>query len=237
MLLQEKERVTKMMTVKWEKDWDRQYQTLLESYGVKDGVKAISVYVISIGFLVLQGWMLKSNLSVAILTGTQIFFPVLDILLCFLVLWAAREPLSSVGLVSRNLKTSLCWGAAGAVPLAVLAFLVQDGISFEKFDLTNISIFMVGAVSEEILFRGYVQPRLHGLFHSSFMESFLNAMFFLAAHYPVRWVSSGEISFTTLSGAYVMLLLLLHFACDLVYKKTGCLWSAIMLHFLYNLVA
>ena len=32
----------------------------------------------------------------------------------------------------------------------------------------------------------------------------------------------------------VISLVVLHFVCDFVYKKTNCLWGAIILHFLYN---
>ena len=46
----------------------------------------------------------------------------------------------------------------------------------------------------------------------------------------------GAISFDVLSAVYIVSLLALHFFCDAVYKKTNCLWGAILLHIIYNAV-
>ena len=61
-------------------------------------------------------------------------------------------------------------------------------------------------------------------------------LFFLSIHYPVKWVVSGAVSFDVLSAVYIVLLLALHFFCDAVYKRTNCLWGAVILHIIYNAV-
>ncbi|WP_431190405.1 CPBP family glutamic-type intramembrane protease [Blautia wexlerae] len=35
---------------------------------------------------------------------------------------------------------------------------------------------------------------------------------------------------------YIVSLLALHFFCDAVYKRTNCLWGAVILHIIYNAV-
>ncbi|MFR0805518.1 CPBP family glutamic-type intramembrane protease [Blautia wexlerae] len=35
---------------------------------------------------------------------------------------------------------------------------------------------------------------------------------------------------------YIVSLLVLHFFCDAVYKRTNCLWGAVILHIIYNAV-
>lgn len=68
------------------------------------------------------------------------------------------------------------------------------------------------------------------------LASAVNALFFLSIHYPVRWIVSGTVSLGSLSGVYVVLLLILHGLCDGVYKRTNCLWGSIVLHIIYNAV-
>lgn len=66
-----------------------------------------------------------------------------------------------------------------------------------------------------------------------------NSVLFLSIHYPVKWVVSGAVSFDVLSiisSIYIVSLLDLHFFCDAVYKRTNCLWGAVVLHIIYNAV-
>ena len=67
-------------------------------------------------------------------------------------------------------------------------------------------------------------------------RSGINSVLFLSIHYPVKWVVSGAVSFDVLSAVYIVLLLALHFFCDAVYKRTNCLWGAVILHIIYNAV-
>ena len=67
-------------------------------------------------------------------------------------------------------------------------------------------------------------------------RSGINSVLFLSIHYPVKWVVSGTVSFDVLSAVYIVSLLALHFFCDTIYKRTNCLWGAVILHIIYNVV-
>lgn len=68
-------------------------------------------------------------------------------------------------------------------------------------------------------------------------RSGINSVLFLSIHYPVKWVVSGAVSFDVLSIiSSIVSLLVLHFFCDAVYKRTNCLWGAVILHIIYNAV-
>lgn len=111
---------------------------------------------------------------------------------------------------------------------------LTTGVKIQPPLMSMVLIFVLNGISEEIIFRGYIQSRLTGLIRNSLLCSLINGLLFLLIHYPVRWVVSG-FSFTVLSGFYIITLMLLHFMCDFVYKKTDCLWGAILLHILFNL--
>lgn len=100
--------------------------------------------------------------------------------------------------------------------------------------LSSLGIFLIGAIEEEIIFRGYIQTRLTGIIRQDLLCSFCTALLFLAMHYPIHWVIGGFF-LSSLSLYHVICLIILHFVCDFVYKKTNCLWGAIVLHLLFNI--
>lgn len=121
--------------------------------------------------------------------------------------------------------------------IQTVLFMIQGkSISFTSPQLLNWVIFLFAAFEEEVLFRGYIQTRLSGLINSQWIVGIINSVLFLSIHYPVKWVVSGAVSFDVLSAVYIISLLALHFFCDAVYKRTNCLWGAVILHIIYNAV-
>ena len=143
-------------------------------------------------------------------------------------------------LISNNIWNSIGLGLAGGfllLTIQTVLFMIQGkSISFISPQLLNWVIFLFAAFEEEVLFRGYIQTRLSGLISSQWIVGIINSVLFLSIHYPVKWVVSGAVSFDVLSAVYIVSLLALHFFCDAVYKRTNCLWGAVILHIIYNAV-
>lgn len=97
--------------------------------------------------------------------------------------------------------------------------------------------FAVGALEEELCFRGYISTRLTGFFHNALLASIVTSVLFLLSHYVIFWSVSGQISFDSISATRLVFILLLHFVCDAVYQRTNCIWGAVALHFLYNVTS
>ena len=139
------------------------------------------------------------------------------------------------------MKKSIISGIAGGVLLLaiqILLYIIQGkSISFTINQLfLNWVIYIVAGFEEEVLFRGYIQTRMSGLINSQLVISIINSLLFLLIYYPVRWVVSGIITFHVLSFTYIICLIVLHFFCDAVYKRTNCLWGSVVLHIIYNAV-
>lgn len=52
--------------------------------------------------------------------------------------------------------------------------------------LSSLGIFIIGAIEEEIIFRGYIQTRLTGIIRQDMLCAFYTALLFLAMHYPIQ---------------------------------------------------
>lgn len=222
-------------------EWvDCQYQKQFGKYDKMDGAKALALYIVIMGSAFFQGWLYTTNVNVFVCNTSQIWIPVLLLLLFFCFLTLAKEKIASVGIHLEHMGKSIQLGLLGGVALLALRtlfYLAQGkGVDFCKPFWMNWLIFCIAAFEEELLFRGYIQTRLFGLVQKQWLASGINAILFLSIHYPVRWVVSKGISFAVLSAEYVVLLLLLHFFCDIVYKRTNCLWGSVLLHIIYNAV-
>ncbi len=216
----------------------REYRENLKNFNTIDGIKAISLYIIYILILFVQGFTYTTNLSLDILNKLQIIFPLFILIIGIMFIVLSKDKLYTVGLNKTKLLPSLLIGVILSIILIIgmaIYFRVVENVSvgITYPTLGTFWIFVIAAIQEEIIFRGYIQTRLTGIINEPIICSFFTALLFLVMHYPTRWVVGG-FSFNSLSLYYVINLIVLHFVCDFVYKKTNCLWGAIILHFLYN---
>lgn len=218
------------------------YKDSLAKYSTKDGIYANILILIDFSLAFLHGYLFTLNVPVYILLVGQIVFPIIGFAFCMLLLLIRRQGLVAIGISAQNLGKSLLLGVAGACFL-ILFQIATKGVqgtalsSIQTISLISFFIFLVGAISEEIIYRGFILTRLYGLIKNSIVGSCITAVLFILMHYPVKWVISGRISLYSLSLSHIVYLLFLHFLCAFVYKKTNCLWGSILLHFLYNLIS
>lgn len=219
---------------------NRQYKSNLRKYDKKDGMKALVVYCLIMCSAFFQGWLYTTNANVFVLNSLQIWIPLILTVGFFCFFCCSKENIRSIGINSDNMCNSIVLGFAGGFLLLAIQtalFMIQGkSVSFISPQLLNWVVFLFAAFEEEVLFRGYIQTRLSGLINSQWIVGIINSVLFLSIHYPVKWVVSGAVSFDVLSVVYIVSLFALHFFCDAVYKRTNCLWGAVMLHIIYNAV-
>ncbi|MFJ3387708.1 MULTISPECIES: lysostaphin resistance A-like protein [unclassified Lysinibacillus] len=88
--------------------------------------------------------------------------------------------------------------------------------------------FLMAGNAEEIVFRGLILQEINKKM-AFWKANVMTALLFLVIHYPV-WIYNEKF-FHFGTHVYVFILGLLFV---LVYKKTGSLWSVIILHALHN---
>lgn len=217
-----------------------QYKSNLRKYDKRDGLKALVVYCLIMCSAFFQGWLYTTNANVFVLNSSQIWIPLILAAGFFCFFYFSKENIRSIGINYDNIWNSIVLGFAGGFLLLAVQtalFMAQGkSVLFTSPQLLNWVIFLFAAFEEEVLFRGYIQTRLSGLINSQWIVGIINSVLFLSIHYPVKWVVSETVSLDVLSVVYIVSLLALHFFCDAVYKRTNCLWGAVMLHIIYNAV-
>ncbi len=213
------------------------------AYDWHDGAKACALYVFTMLALFVQGRLYLSSLSTGILASLNIVRPLVSLVATLVVVFAARERVASIGVTRQRFGESLALGLALGCLLSLALGAcerIATGLPFAGFGAAStlsLVTFAVGALEEELCFRGYISTRLTGFFHNALLASIVTSVLFLLSHYVIFWSVSGQISFDSISATRLVLILLLHFACDATYQRTNCIWGAVALHFLYNVTS
>jgi len=129
----------------------------------------------------------------------------------------------------------LVWGS-------ILSLILGIGLFTDAYIFNNASIqfslslddylntVLMAGLAEEIVFRGFILQEINkrvAFWKSNIITSFL----FLIIHYPI-WIYN-DIIFNYGSHFYVFMIGLLF---GYVFKKTGSLWSVILLHAFHNFI-
>lgn len=219
------------------------YRSAHAAYDWRDGAKACALYAFTMLALFVQGRLYLSSLSTGILASLNIVRPLVSLMATLVIVWISRERVASIGVTCRRFGESLALGLALGCLLSLalgVSERIATGLPFAGFGAAStlsLVTFAVGALEEELCFRGYISTRLTGFFHNALLASIVTSVLFLLSHYVIFWSVSGQISFDSISATRLVLILLLHFACDAVYQRTNCIWGAVALHFLYNVTS
>lgn len=219
------------------------YRSAHAAYDWRGGAKACALYVFTMLALFVQGRLYLSSLSTAILASLNIVRPLVALVATLVVVFAARERVASIGVTRQRFGESLALGLALGCLLSLalgVSERIATGLPFAGFGAAStlsLVTFAVGALEEELCFRGYISTRLTGFFHNALLASIVTSVLFLLSHYVIFWSVSGQISFDSISATRLVFILLLHFVCDAVYQRTNCIWGAVALHFLYNVTS
>jgi membrane protease YdiL (CAAX protease family) len=133
-----------------------------------------------------------------------------------------------------NVKKGLFWGiilsTLVGLYFAIEVYLVNKETFHFVLPLDSyLDGFLVVGITEEMVFRGFLLKEINKRM-SFWKANIITALLFLFIHYPI-WIHDGEF-FHFWAHAYIFLLGLIF---GFVYKKTGSLWSVVLLHSFYDL--
>lgn len=222
-----------------------EYRAIIAPMTRADGLVALGVFV---GLTALYTVHARVMLAAPFATkagydALQIGVALVGLVVVATVLAVRRQDAASVGLRRTALRRSLVPGlvAAGILSAVNIAFAVWQGarhLAPVGAIAESTLIFAVGAFEEEIVFRGYLSTRVHGLVSRPALARFLGVVLFVAVHLPGKMLPTPAdylAGFDMSDVVWLGILLLVGYVYDAVFRVTGSLAGPIAAHCLVNL--
>jgi len=228
--------------------------TAMESkkYDAIDGIFAIFVVAVMLmGYVLLADYFLthNQNLGMPADEGTVLSQLIMSsgfLILIFLYMLARKQKISSLGLTKINLKASFLFGLLFSF-LYVMMFLTIHWIKKDLIieDVLPVILpkmilnLLTWSFFEEILFRGFIGPRMRGLVQNAFLSSVLVSLMFTFMHFPFNAIgfNGSLLNYFTTFGMYHLILFVLHLVFQFFYDKYENIAAPTLLHFIYNFCA
>ena len=217
---------------------DNEYNNSLKKYTKKDGLLALLLFAIIIimyaflGFLYKNNNFVKSNIKVM-----GCLFNLLLIIVTILFVKLRKQGLDSIGLKGRW-KLSIILG--GLLSLFYFYCNCLDHlINGEKLiSITDILFYMIYfllvAVSEEFVFRGFIGTRLNGLINNKYIVIIATGLLFVVMHFPYRMIAFN-MSLCDFDIGWIINLFIFHLIMSFIYMKTNSIYGSIIPHWISDL--
>ena len=213
---------------------DPHYLDILHSFTVPDALMALGYYLVILIVYYCAG---------SIMARTGKYYGVfVNIALMLIPVMICRKMLS-IGLCKRNMKRSLLVSGMIGI-LFLLISTIIPGISsgarllpLKKIASNVIYFFVVIALSEEISFRGFIQPRLYPLVKREWLAVLFGGLLFVFMHYPyqmaVRGMTAAQYWPQFIASAPFQFFW--HLVFTILYRRYGNIYGSTLLHCLVDL--
>ena len=217
---------------------NREYNDNLKKYDKKDGVLAILLFVIIIIMYALLGILYKNNSFIKDnikIIGCLFNLSLIIVTIIFVKL--RKQGLETIGLKGRW-KLSIILG--GVLSLFYFYCNCLDHlINGEKLiSITSILFLMVYfllvAICEEFVFRGFIGTRLNGLIKNKYIVVLITGLLFVIMHFPYR-MTAANMSLSDFDIGWLINLFVFHLVMSFIYMKTNSIYGSIIPHWISDL--
>ncbi len=206
---------------------DDAYKNGVLTYTKADGVMAVAVYA----FLLLVYYAM-GVVYVQMQLYLGVYVNLSLIVLCVILVLARRQSLASIGFTLRNIKKSLLCGVVVGTVLTLVMNVLPNALAGAQVipigrALYNIFYyFIVISLSEEVVFRGYIQTRMYGLIKRDIPAVAVTGLMFYAMHFAFQAPVSGMV----FSLGNMAVIVTLHVIMNFVYRKYNSIAGPTVLH-------
>lgn len=216
------------------------YKSMVNRFEKTDAFIAIVIFALYCIDMALSG-VLVPYVSVNEITYIGGLTNLVFVGIVLLILKIRKQGLETIGLRKGNKKLSLIMG----ITLAVILFFCnclsnvlfdnQSFISVKEIMIYILYFFTVG-LAEEVMFRGYIETRLHGYTKRIYLDVLLTGLLFMLMHFPFRMVAY-HMSFMDLitNVPYMLDLFITHLILSYIRIKSDSLYGAIIPHWISDL--
>ena len=221
-----------------------EYRAVVAPMTRTDGLVSLAVFVVLTALYVVHAQVMLAGAftTKAAYDALQIGVALVGLAVVAGVLAVRRQDAASVGLRRTDLRRSLVPGlvAAGLLSAVNVAFAAWQGarhVNSLGAIAQGTAIFAVCAVEEEVVFRGYLSTRVHGLLSQPALARLLGVVLFVAVHLPAKMLPTPAdyvARFDLSEVIWLAILLLVGYVYDAVFRVTGSLVGPIAAHCLVN---
>ena len=217
---------------------NQEYNDNLKKYDKKDGMLAILLFAIIIIMYALLGILYKNNSFIK--DNIKIIgclFNLLLIIVTIIFVKLRKQGLETIGLKGRW-KLSIILG--GVLSLFYFYCNCLDHlINGEKLiSITSILFlivyFLLVAICEEFVFRGFIGTRLNGLIKNKYIVVLITGLLFVIMHFPYR-MTAANMSLSDFDIGWLINLFIFHLIMSFIYMKTNSIYGSIIPHWISDL--
>lgn len=153
-----------------------------------------------------------------------------------------KQPLSSVGITRKNLLLAFYWGIGLGLVFILEGFLTNIlayrgfRLMGSEFSLLNflgtLVLSFATAISEEIVFRGYIFNRLRHFWKKAWLANLLSSLLFILIYLPVAIFVLGYTPWLML--VYLVFVFIFSLASGFVFSRTNNILASILLHVFWS---
>lgn len=220
---------------------NKEYENNLKQYTKKDAILSLILFgIILLNYSILAVLHIKFELIKENILLVGCIFNFLMICITILLVKLNNQSLDTIGLYKGKWKNSIIIGIILAFFLFYnncLSHLISGSnlISIQQI-LILLAYYLLVAVCEEIVFRGYIGTRIYGLIKKRWLAVFIVGILFIIMHFPYRMIAYGmTLSDLTIKNfSWIIDLFITHLILNFIYLKTNSLYGAIIPHWMSN---
>lgn len=216
------------------------YKHVISKYSRLDAFFAFLLFILYTAALFCTGFIFN-YVSKLQITFFGMFINLLFSGIVILFVLIRKQGLDTLGITKGNLKLSLLLGSILALILFFcncLSNIIFEGQTFiaARSIILNIFYYFTVALCEEILFRGYIQTRLHGITHNICIDIFVSGLMFVFMHYPFRMIAYN-LSFKDFvtNLPFLLDLFITHLILSFIRIKSNNIYGSIIPHWISDL--
>ena len=211
------------------------------AYGKKDGIVALAVWL---GYVIIVSAYVAITNSIAmpwyVHTIVVIVFFSLLVVGIFVIVKIRKQSLASIGFHKEKLGKAIGLGfLLSLIPIIFLAIIPGIVNGFNDVDVFGLLVALITtfffAAHEDVVFVGFIQTRLYGLFKTHTIAICVGAILFAVMHIP-PWIINGQLDIghpLVIVQAFFAWVVL-HIVFVSVFKKYFSLVPVFVLHTLWN---
>ena len=203
------------------------YKVMLSHYTKTDGLLAVTMYVL---LMILYYFLGVLFIQKQIYLGIPV--NLLLIVACIILVLMRKQKLASIGFTLKNIGKSLVTGTVLGVIFSffmnVLPSILSGGklISFNQALYNIFYYFIIISLTEEVIFRGYIQTRIYGLIKNDRLAVTVTGFLFYTMHLPFQMPVNGM----QINLINMIVIVALHFVMNAIYRKYNSLAGPTVFH-------